>query len=93
MARTSDRTNYLARIRQVRTEIYGDDGTQQLADLLGIPLKTWENYEQGVTIPDTIILRFICLTGAAPHWLLSGNGAPYVSDSKSRKQFGRIEEY
>ena len=60
-----------------------------LAEATGLPERTWRNYESGVTIPATAILRFITLTGANPHWLLIGEGVmlsatpPRRADGKS----------
>jgi hypothetical protein len=65
------------RVQQVRRESYGEDGIARLAEELQIPVRTWEHYEAGVTIPATVLLGFIELTGADPHWLLTGTGARY----------------
>jgi hypothetical protein len=43
-----------------------------------LPVRTWENYETGVTIPATVILGFIEVTGAHPKWLLTGEGERYL---------------
>jgi hypothetical protein len=52
-----------------------------LADALRIPYRHWLDYESGETIPAQIILRFIELTEAHPHWLLTGHGEKYLSCS------------
>ena len=44
------------------------------ATALGLPEATWLNYERGVTMPAVILLEFLELTGASPHWLLTGEG-------------------
>ncbi len=62
------------RLRQVRRECYGEDGIYSLAVALGLPARTWENYEHGVTIPGEILLRFLVLTSTSPRWLLTGEG-------------------
>jgi transcriptional regulator with XRE-family HTH domain len=62
------------RLREVRLDLYGDDGGPLLADALGIPAQTWANYESGVTIPGLVLLRFIDATDVKPHWLLTGEG-------------------
>jgi hypothetical protein len=49
-----------------------------LAEALGLPDRTWRSYEAGVTIPAPVILRFIEVCGASPHWLLTGEGEPLV---------------
>ena len=43
-------------------EFYGDRGGPDLARTLGIPVRTWYNYENGVTVPAEIILRIVELT-------------------------------
>ncbi len=69
------RTDALAgRLRDVRLAMYGEDGGPLLAETLGLPARTWANYESGVTIPGLVILRFIEVTGVEPHWLLTGEG-------------------
>ena len=65
------------RVREVREDLYGDNGGPMLAQALGIPFRTWHNYEIGCTIPAHTILRFIEVTEADPHWLLSGKGEKY----------------
>jgi hypothetical protein len=77
MSRSSTRQPYLARLRSIRRDIYGEDGIPLLAGQLEIPPRTWENYEAGVTIPDLIILGFLSLTGSNAHWLLTGEGEAY----------------
>jgi hypothetical protein len=67
------------RIREVREELYGVHGGPLLAQKLGIPFRTLMNYEVGCTIPATTILRFIEVTDAHPHWLLTGEGDRYMS--------------
>lgn len=60
------------RVREVRQELYGETGVPTLAEALGLPPRTWLNYESGVVIPATVILGFIELTRTDPHWLLTG---------------------
>ena len=66
------------RIRQVRAELYGDEG-QELAESLGLPWQTWVNYEGGVVMPATVLLEFIELTRADPRWLLTGEGQTFAA--------------
>ena len=63
-----------SRLREIREELYGGDGVPKLAKMVEVPARTWSNYEAGVTIPGMVILRFIDVTGASPHWLLTGRG-------------------
>lgn len=62
------------RLRSLRTEFYGDRGGPDLARALGIPVRTWYNYENGVTVPAEIILRVVEMTSVEPVWLLRGEG-------------------
>jgi hypothetical protein len=68
------------RLRKVRAELYCEDGAAVLAALLDVPLRTWLNYEAGVTVPATVVLRFVDLTGAHPYWLLTGEGPRYLGE-------------
>ncbi len=62
------------RVREIRIAMYGNHGGSMLAEALGIPFRTWHNYESGCTIPAHTILQLIEVTGAHPHWLLTGEG-------------------
>lgn len=66
------------RVRQIRRDLYGAYGGPVLAEVLQLPFRTWANYESGYTIPAQVILRFIEVTRADPHWLLTGEGQPYL---------------
>jgi transcriptional regulator with XRE-family HTH domain len=65
------------RLRQVRVEVYGEDGVHDLARRLGIPERTWSRYESGVTIRAEVVLQFLELTRVEPIWLLRGSGPRY----------------
>jgi hypothetical protein len=67
------------RLRQIRIDLYGENGGPMLADALQLPSRTWANYESGITIPGPVLLRFIVLTGACPRWLLTGDPPEYAS--------------
>lgn len=71
------KTSLADRVRQVRLELYGEHGGPLLAGALSLPFRTWHNYEQGVTIPAPVMLRFIEQTDADPRWLLTGQGPTY----------------
>jgi hypothetical protein len=62
------------RLKQLRIEVYGEKGAPMLAMAIGIPYRTWCNYEAGTTVPADVLLRFIELTSANPKWLLDGQG-------------------
>jgi hypothetical protein len=66
------------RVREIRRHVFGEQGGPVLAEALGLPERTWSNYEAGVTIPALVILRFIEVCGASPHWLLTGEGRPLL---------------
>ena len=57
---------FVRRIREVRVEQFGEVGVERLAELLGIRPRTWLNYEAGVTMPATVLLRFLRVTGVVP---------------------------
>jgi transcriptional regulator with XRE-family HTH domain len=65
------------RLREIRQELFGEHGGPELARRLGLPARTWYNYETGVTVPAEVLLAFIDQTGASPLWLLSGEGSKY----------------
>ncbi|WP_169974119.1 helix-turn-helix domain-containing protein [Tautonia rosea] len=77
------------RLKEIRTEQYGDRGGPELARRLNLPIRTWYNYETGVTVPSEVLLRFIELTDVEPRWLLHGEGTklrrsrPLISDRPS----------
>jgi hypothetical protein len=60
------------RLRRVRLELYGVNGAPELAHELGIPTRSWLNYEQGITIPGPILLAFLAQTGVSAEWLADG---------------------
>ena len=65
------------RLRTVRAELFGERGGPELARRVGIPIRTWYNYESGVTVPSEVLLRFIELTAVEPVWLLHGTGSKF----------------
>ena len=76
------KSDLASRVREIRAELYGTHGGPMLASALEIPFRTWHNYENGCTIPAQTLLRFIEVTDAHPHWLLTGEGARYQSRGK-----------
>jgi hypothetical protein len=60
------------RLRELRTLSFGERGGPELARQLGLPVRTWYNYEAGVTVPAEVVLRVLELTGVEPSWLLHG---------------------
>ncbi len=65
------------RLREVRVELHGERGGSEMARRLGLPIRTWYNYESGVTVPAEVILRFVELTSVEPPWLLHGKGPKF----------------
>jgi hypothetical protein len=65
------------RLAILRTELFGERGGPEMARRLGIPVRTWYNYEGGVTVPAEVALKIIELTGVEPGWLLHGKGSKF----------------
>ena len=66
------------RLSEVRQERYVPTGAPLLAMTLGIPLRTWLNYEVGVTIPREVLLcASLRGTRVDAHWLLTSEGPKY----------------
>ena len=59
-----------------------------MARRLGIPVRTWYNYEGGVTVPAEVILKIIELTSVEAGWLLHGEGAE-IPQRRGRSGRGR----
>ncbi len=76
-----DRAGITGRMRSIRREVFGEGDVSQLARQVGVPERTWLNYESGVTIPGEVLLRFLDLTSAEPRWLLTGQGPRYRAGS------------
>lgn len=72
------------RLSALRAELYGERGGPELARQLGLPVRTWYNYESGVTVPAEVILRIIELTAIEPIWLLHGKGQKFRSQAADR---------
>lgn len=70
------------RVRMVRCDLFGTHGGPLLAEALKLPFRTWVNYEAGCTMPAQVILRFIEVTRAHPHWLLTGEGSRYLDPAE-----------
>src|SRR5260370_1379719 len=65
------------RLSSLRAELYGDRGGPELARQLNLPVRTWYNYESGVTVPAEVILKIVELTSVEPIWLLHGKGPKF----------------
>ena len=82
------RPKLAARLQAIRENLYGEHGAQFLADALDIPVKTWRNYETGVTVPAHVVLKLIDIARVNPHWLLTGHGDPH-DDQRCHRMSGR----
>jgi hypothetical protein len=79
---SKDRSLDLAlRVREIRQEMFGENGGPLLAEGLGLPFRTWLQYEAGRTMPAEVFLSFLELTHANPGWLLTGSGEKYHGGS------------
>lgn len=67
------------RLASLRLELFGERGGPEMARRLGIPVRTWYNYEGGVTVPAEVVLKIIELTAVEPTWLLHGKGPKFRS--------------
>jgi hypothetical protein len=77
------------RLQEGRIERFGgeDSGLAALADALDLPAATWRNYENGVVMPADVLLKFIEVTRATAHWLLTGNGKRYAGRALGSRSF------
>ncbi|RUL88872.1 hypothetical protein [Tautonia sociabilis] len=75
------RSDLAGRIREIRLELYGENGGPLLASALDLPFHRWAEFESGMAMPGEIMLRFLMLTQADPHWLLTGEGPKFRSSS------------
>lgn len=83
--RVNTKASLSRRLREIRQELFGDHGGPELARRLGLPARTWYNYETGVTVPAEVLLSFIEQTSANPAYLLTGEGARYTQSDESRR--------
>jgi hypothetical protein len=76
------------RLASLRAELFGERGGPEMARRLGIPVRTWYNYEAGVTVPAEVILKIIELTSIEPSWLLHGKGPKFRQGVPGRRESG-----
>jgi hypothetical protein len=79
------RLELASRLRDVRKDMYGENGAQILADALDVRVETWLNYESGVTMPAHVVLKLIDIARVNPRWLLTGQGDPHDHGMTGRK--------
>jgi hypothetical protein len=76
------------RLAALRSELFGDRGGPEMARRLGIPVRTWYNYEGGVTVPAEVILKIIELTSVEAGWLLHGEEPKFRHLAPERRELG-----
>lgn len=59
------------KIKTLRMMKFGERGGPELARRLGLPIRTWYNYESGVTMPAEVLIDFLHATGASLETLLA----------------------
>jgi phage repressor protein C with HTH and peptisase S24 domain len=59
------------------------------SERLGIPVRTWYNYEGGVTVPAEVVLKIIELTAVEASWLLHGEGPKFRHVRPDRRDPGK----
>jgi transcriptional regulator with XRE-family HTH domain len=80
------------RLAALRSELFGERGGPEMARRLGVPVRTWYNYEHGVTIPADVLLNIIELTSVEPAWLLKGEGPKFRRARSKRPESGATRE-
>jgi hypothetical protein len=85
----SNRLAIAKRVSELRTELFGARGKAAMARRLGLPLRTWYNYEEGTTIPAEVILSIIDVTSVEPTWLLDERGPKYRLTMPEEADLGR----
>jgi hypothetical protein len=76
------------RLAALRSELFGDRGGPEMARRLGIPVRTWYNYEGGVTVPAEVVLKVIELTAVEVTWLLHGEEPKFRNPGLDRRDIG-----
>ncbi len=71
------------RLRTIRQDVYGQHGAPMLAAALGLTSRAWLQAEMQGDLASDVLLRFLVLTGAHPHWLLTGVGPVYQKRGRS----------
>ncbi len=66
------------RVREIRQERFGEHGGPLMAEQMGVPFRTWVDFEAGYPIPALTILRLVEVTRVNSDWLLTGRGDKYL---------------
>jgi transcriptional regulator with XRE-family HTH domain len=77
-----------AEIGRRLAHIRAGESQERHADALGVPLRTYQNYEQGKREPDLRTLLSLYLLGWNLNWLLSGDGPERLSIPETASQSG-----
>ena len=75
-SQNANRDTLAGRLREIRLEIFGND-LIVIAEAIGIPSRTWANYESGVAISGDVLLAFLDATRVDPRWLRTGMGPKF----------------
>lgn len=70
-----------ARLRQARQELKKTQN--EMAELVGAGLSTWQSYERGTSPPKIQALTKLASVGFSADWLLTGEGEPFGGSDES----------
>lgn len=65
------------RLAALRLELFGENGHADIAKCIGVPVRSWKNFENGVTAPSDVMLKVLVLFNVEPNWLLNGKGPTF----------------
>ena len=83
MTPLNEKSRLGARLKEIRHDMYGENGIETVAISGDVPADTWRNYERSVTMPAVVLLEFLVLTHVDPNWLLTGEGEQFIARSES----------
>jgi hypothetical protein len=86
----ADSSALARRLRNLRIDLFGEDGASILARRLRIPQRTLDRMEAGRPISGALILQLIEVTGVNPHWLLHGEGERFSRPAISLRAGRRL---
>jgi hypothetical protein len=71
------------RLREIREEVFGEQGVPPLAEALHLSAIVWRSDEAGAEIPGPVLIRFVEISGASLLWLLTGEGDRFPRRARS----------
>ena len=71
--------DFADRLRAIREDAYGERGKSAFARAVGIPITSYENYEQGRLPTMDIVVKMMAATRVNPRWLFHGKGPQYLN--------------